>query len=98
MAEELALNFPRSKMIYREQGSLLRDSLRQFHSVRVLGVNSFIREVGLYLQQDDGEAMLPVLEEIELSIYIRRGLGVLRPHERAGRPVKVYHRERMQVK
>jgi hypothetical protein len=46
----------------------LRKFLRQFRSVRVLRVNPFIREVGLYLQQDDGEAILPVLEEIEFSI------------------------------
>ena len=46
----------------------LRESLRQFRSVRVLRMNPFVREVGLYLQQDDGEAILPVLEEVELSI------------------------------
>jgi len=69
-----------------------------------------MREVGLYLQQDDGEAVLPVLEEIELSIshwirysdeeYQRRAaeaLAAFEPfiseRERAGRIVKVYHRE-----
>ena len=29
-----------------------------------------MQEVGLYLQQDDGEAMLPQLEEIELRTYL----------------------------
>jgi len=40
----------------------LREFLRQFRSVRVLRVSSFMREVGFHLQQDDGEAILPVLE------------------------------------
>jgi hypothetical protein len=68
MAEELALNFPSSDITKWEHAFSLRENLRQFRSVRVLRVNLFMREVGLCLQQDEGEAILPVLEEIELSI------------------------------
>jgi hypothetical protein len=68
MAEELALFFPRSNITDLETIYPLREFLRQFRSVRVLRLDPFIREVGLYLQQDDGEAILPLLEEIELSI------------------------------
>ncbi len=68
MAEELALNFPSSNITKWERAFSLREYLRQFRSVRVLRVNLHMREVGLDLQQDDGEAILPVLEEIELSI------------------------------
>jgi len=70
MAEELALIFPSSNITQWERVFSLREFLRQFHNVRVLRVNPFVREVGLYLQQDDGdgETTLPVLEEIELSI------------------------------
>jgi hypothetical protein len=90
----------------------LRDFLRQFCSVRVLRVNPFVREVGLYLQQDDGEAILPVLEEVQLSIsrrhltrysdkeYQRRAaeaLAAFEPCERAGRLVKVYYCEQTQT-
>jgi hypothetical protein len=66
MAEELALCFPSSYMT--EDFFSLREFFRQFVSVRVLRVDPYMREVPLSLQQDDGEAILPVLEEIELSI------------------------------
>jgi hypothetical protein len=45
----------------------LREFLRQFRSVRVLRVNPIIWDVVFYLRQDDGEGILPALEEIELS-------------------------------
>ena len=66
MVEELALFFPSS--FIEEYRFSLREFLRLFRSVRVLRVEPFIPKVALYLQQDDGEAILPVLEEIELSI------------------------------
>ena len=110
MAEELALNFPSSNMTRWGNVSSLREFLRQFRSVRVLRVKPFVREVGLCLQQDDGEAILPVLEEIELSIprltgysdkvYRHRaaeGLVGFKPCERAGRLVKLYHCEQTQT-
>ncbi|KAF8504882.1 hypothetical protein F5888DRAFT_800517 [Russula emetica] len=100
MMEELALNFPSSNMTKWEHVFSLREFLRQFRSVRVLRVNPFMREVELYLQQDDGEAILPVLEEVELSIsrstgysdeeYQRRAaeaLAAFEQCERAGRLV-----------
>ena len=86
----------------------LRKFLRQFRSVRVLRMYpfiSFIREVGLSLQQDD--SIFPVLEEIEVSISpltnldskkhqrlraakARAGLErFVSARSRAGRPVKV---------
>jgi hypothetical protein len=65
VAEELALCFPHSCMT--DCSFSLREFLRQFRSVRVLRVDPFIRDVGLSLQQDDGETILPVLEEIEVS-------------------------------
>jgi hypothetical protein len=69
MAEELALTFFCWNITEWEHVFSLREFLRQFRSVRVLRVkNPFLWEVGLYLQQDDGQAILPVLEEIELSI------------------------------
>jgi hypothetical protein len=67
MTEELALNYPSSSMTKWEHVFSLREFLRQFCSVRVLRVNPFMREVALSLQQDDGEVLLPLLEEIELS-------------------------------
>ncbi|KAF8504881.1 hypothetical protein F5888DRAFT_800475 [Russula emetica] len=67
MAEELALNFPSSDTTEWEHDFSLREFLRQFRSVRVLRVNPFIWEVALSLQKDDGETLLPLLEEIELS-------------------------------
>jgi F-box-like len=101
--EELAINFPswnimnltRWKQIFS-----LRDFLRQFRSVRVLRVNPFgpfMQEVGLHLQEnDDGEVILPVLEQVELSDeeYQRRAaeaMTAFQPCERAGRVVKVSH-------
>jgi hypothetical protein len=106
MVEELALNFPRSNMTNRREISFLREFLRQFRSVRVLRVNSFVRTAGLCLQQDDGEAILPVLEEVELSVlrlrrysdeeYQRRvaeALAAFEPCERAGRLVNACHYE-----
>ena len=68
MAEELALFCPTSNITEWEHVFSLREFLRQFRSVKVLRVNPFVREVALYLQQDDEEGILPVLEEIELSI------------------------------
>jgi F-box-like len=108
MAEELTLNnldFPSSNRTRWEHVFSLREFLRQFRSVRVLRVNPFVQNVGLYLKQDDGEAILPVLEQVELSItsrsnicsdeeYQRRvaeALTAFEPCERAGRLVKVYH-------
>jgi len=73
MAEELALIFLNSNITKLEQKFSLRESLHQFRSVRVLRVDPFIREIGLYLQQDDGRAVFPVLEEIELSILHSTG-------------------------
>ena len=69
MAEELALFFPSSNTAITnwEHVFSLREFLRQFRSVRMLRVDPFIREVALSLQQDDGEDLLPLLEEIELS-------------------------------
>jgi hypothetical protein len=67
-AEELALFSPTSNITEWEHFFSLREFLRQFRSVKVLRVDPFIREVALYLQQDDEEGILPVLEEIELSI------------------------------
>jgi hypothetical protein len=112
--EELALVFVRSNITELEHVFSLRKFLRQFRSVKVLRVLPFMREVGLCLQQDDGEALLPALEEIELSIshwtshsdeeYQRRAaeaLAAFEPfvsaRERAGRLVKVYHCEQMQL-
>jgi len=105
MAEELALNFPSSNLTKWDDVFSLREFLRQFRSVRVLRMNPFVREVGLYLQQDDGETIMPVLEEVELSIsrltritryadeeYQRRSaeaLAAFETCERAGRLVKV---------
>jgi len=76
--------------------------LPQFRSVRVLRVSPFMLEVGLYFQKNDGKAIFPILEEVELSIwrlrrcsdeYQRHGaeeLAAFEPCERAGRLVKVY--------
>jgi F-box-like len=109
MAEELTLNFSSSKMIIWED-VFFREFLRQFRSVRVLRVNPCVREVGLYLKQDDGEAILPVLEQVELSISRSKGcsdeeyqgcaaeaLAAFEPCERAGRLVKVYHCEQTET-
>ncbi|KAN0125568.1 hypothetical protein V8E52_000775 [Russula decolorans] len=112
MAEELTLNhFPSSNITNWDDLFSFPEFLRQFRSVRVLRLNPFMREVGLCLQQDDGEAILPVLEEIELSIlrltnysdeeYQRRvaeALAAFEPCERAGRLVKVYHCEQTQMR
>lgn len=69
MTEELTL-IDHTNLTEWEHGFSLREFLRQFRSVRVLRVlaNLFMQEVDLYLQQDDGEAIFPVLEEIEVSI------------------------------
>jgi hypothetical protein len=77
----------------------------------VLRVNPFVREVGLYLKQDDEKAILPVLELVELSIprstrYPDKGyqgraaeaLAAFEPCERAGRLVKVYHCEQTETR
>jgi hypothetical protein len=67
-AEELALLFPDTAMVSEWQHDFsFREFLRQFRSVKVLQLNPFIPEVALSLQQDDAEALLPLLEEIELS-------------------------------
>jgi hypothetical protein len=70
MAEELTLNFPSSNMTNWDGVFSLREFLCQFRRVRVLRVNPFVRQVGHYLQQqDDREAsILPVLEQVRLSI------------------------------
>jgi hypothetical protein len=103
MTEELALNFPCSQMTRYEHIFSMRQFLRQFRSVRVLRVSplQFGWELGHYLQQDDGEAILPLLEEIELSDkeHQRRVAQALATFEgfastrkrRAGHPVKVYY-------
>jgi hypothetical protein len=101
MAEDLALKFPNSKTIVWGNVFSLREFLRQFRSVRVLRVSPFLfmKELALYLQQDDGEAVLPLLEEIELSDeeYQRlaaEAVAAFQPiasaRERAGRLVNVY--------
>ena len=66
MVEELTLTFASLNITECEHDFPLREFLRQFRSVKVLRVNSFVREVGLYLQQDEG--IFPLLEQIELSI------------------------------
>ena len=103
MTEELALNLPPFRTTIWEHGFSLREFLRQFRSVRVLRVSplSFAQRVGLLLQQADGEAILPLLEEMELSDgeeYRRREAEAVEAlkslssaRERTGRFVKVYH-------
>ena len=68
-AEELALHFPDTAMLVTgwQHDFPLREFLRRFRSVKVLRLDPFVPEVALSLQQDDGEALLPLLEEIELS-------------------------------
>ena len=101
MTEELALFFRSSSLTNWGRDSSLREFLRQFHGLRVLRVETSVRKVGRYLWQDAGEAILPVLEEIKLSMlrskkYRRRAaqaLAAFEPfvseRERAGRLVKV---------
>jgi F-box-like len=106
LAEELTLNFPSSNMAGWMNVFSMRDFLRQFRSVRVLRVNPFVREIGLYLRQDDdGEAIFPVLEQVEISIshlkryssdeeyelHVAEARAAFEPCERAGRLVKVYY-------
>ena len=110
MAEELALYFPRSHLKEwdsREHVFSMREFLHQFRSVRVLRVFYCMQEVAFYLQQDDGMAVMPALEEIEISTTVlldsdserqRReaeGMAAFEPfvsaRERAGRVVKVSH-------
>jgi hypothetical protein len=108
MAEELSLNFPCSKMTVWEAVFPMRDFLRQFRSVRVLRVNPFVREIGFCLREDeddDGETIFPVLEEVEISISRLKGYSsdeeyqlrvaearaAFEPCERAGRFVKCYY-------
>ena len=68
-AEELALFFHDATMVTEWQHNFpLRDFLRLFRSVKVLRLEPFVPEVALSLQQDDGEALLPILEQIELSV------------------------------
>jgi hypothetical protein len=72
MAEELTLNFPSSNLTNMEDFFSLREFLRQFRSVRLLRVNPFVWPVGRNVKQDDdGEAIFPVLEQVELSISRR---------------------------
>ena len=75
-AEELVLLFPDTSMVVgRASPSLaewqrefpFREFLRQFRNVKVVRLDPFVPEVASSLQQDDGEALLPFLEEIELS-------------------------------
>jgi hypothetical protein len=68
-AEELALFFHDVTMVTEWQHDFpLREFLRLFRSVKVLRLDPFVPEVALSLQQDDGEALLPILEQIELSV------------------------------
>jgi hypothetical protein len=111
MVEELTLNFISSNMTRWDHSFSTCDFLRQFRSVRVLRVNPFVREIGLYLKQgEDGQGnILPVLEEIEISIprlkrhnldgeYQRRAAEALAaPCKRAGRAVKCYHCEQTET-
>jgi hypothetical protein len=111
MVEELTLRFPMSGTPGWEDASLMRDFLRQFRSVRLLRVNPFVQEIGIYLKQDEDrqEAIFPVLEQVEISISrggcsdeeyesrVAEALAAFEPCERAGRPVKVCHCERMQM-
>jgi hypothetical protein len=67
-AEELALLFSHTAIVAEWQHDFpLCEFLRQFRSVKVLRLDPFVPEVALSLQQDDGEALLPLLEDIELS-------------------------------
>jgi hypothetical protein len=111
MAEELTLNFPMSYMAGWDDPSSMSDFLRQFRSVRLLRVNPFVQEIGIYLKQDEDrqEVIFPVLEQVEISISrggcsdeeyesrVAEALAAFEPCERAGRPVKVCHCERMQM-
>jgi len=67
MVEELALFLPSSNITKWGHVFSLHEFLRQFRNLRVLRVDPFMRELALSLQQDDGEALLPLLKEIELS-------------------------------
>jgi hypothetical protein len=68
-AEELALFFHDATMVTEWQHDFpLREFLRLFRSVKVLRLDPFVPEVALSFQQDDGEALLPILEQIELSV------------------------------
>jgi hypothetical protein len=114
MAEELTLNL-RNSGVTRwepEDASSMREFLCQFRSVRLLRVNPFVQEIGLYLKQDeDGqEAIFPVLEQVEISIWrwsywsdeeyqlsAADALAAFGPCERAGRLVKVYHCEQTKM-
>jgi hypothetical protein len=110
MVEELTLNFFSSNYTYLEDVFSLREFLRQFRSVRLLRVNPFVWQVGRYLKQDDdGEAVLPVLEQVELSIprsarysgeyqrHAAEALAAFESCERGGRLVKVNHSEQTQT-
>jgi hypothetical protein len=88
--EELALVFIRSKITEWVHGSSLREFLRQFRSVKVLRVLPFMREVGLCLQQDDGEAILPALEEIEVSISLLTKYSVEEYQRRAAEALAAF--------
>ena len=93
MVEELAIFFPTPNTTHWLQVTLLREFFRQFRSVRMLRLHPFMQEVALSLQQDDGEVILPVLEEIECSIsrtsrysysdeeYQRRAAGAMAAFE-----------------
>jgi hypothetical protein len=69
-AENLALIFSLNTATVSEllHHFPLRQFLRQFRSVKMLRLDPFVPEVALSLQQDDGAAFLPLLEEIELSV------------------------------
>ena len=110
-AEELTLNFPSSDLAAEwEQIFSSREFLRQFRSVKLLRVNPFMRQIGLYLKQDDGEAILPILEQVELSISsstrysdtayqvrVAEALAAFQPCERVGCVVKVCHSEQTET-
>ena len=114
MAEELSLNFSRSELT-KSWGHLfsMPGFLRQFRRVRVLRVNPFVGRVASYLLQDDGkEPIMPLLEEVEISISRSRcsdeeyerlaaeALAAFEPCERAGRLVKLslYEQTQMQFR
>ncbi|KAI0274177.1 hypothetical protein BGY98DRAFT_995501 [Russula aff. rugulosa BPL654] len=67
-----------------------------FASSFCLDLNAIVREVGLYLQQDNGEAIMPRLDE-GYQLCGAEALAAFEPCERAGRLVKVYHCEQTDV-
>ena len=75
MTKVLAICSPSRNITKWEHIFSLRKFLRQFRSVRVLRVDTFMREVGLYLQKD--EAIFPVLINIAFDNIFRQGVPAL---------------------